>query len=597
MTSLPRLLGAGVASALAAAAALPAAPAVAAPPSSGTASIYVSLPRQGANASSTRLIERGLRAALAAHGGVAGGQRIRLVALDDADGARWSPRRVRANARRAAADPKALAYVGELNSEATAVAAPILARAGLPEMAPISTADALTRPAAGSAAATRDKTLVRPVPSDRRQAVALVSYLRRAHVRRVALVDDGALYGRSLATTVARLAPRAGIRVALRRTADRDGRGRAGLVRAVAASKPRAVLFAGSLSSGAAPLFRALHAALPRALLFGGDALAHDAFARAIGGAQRVVRLTAPSAHVDRRDPRARPLGYRPDAVTVFAYNGMTAVLDAIDRAAARADGGRPTRAAVRAALFDGTLQRGLAGPWTIDARGDSTYAVFDALRLRGGRVVEPIEQAALRELRRDRRRRDGRRTARTSGSSVTAVGGLGAILLSGMDIETALTMVQQQRSRLLDELLRDQLEAVQRRNTQIAALDARLVAVRALLGGFAADAPAQARLDATAAWSSDPDAGATAAQLAGAADPSAAELGLGAAPGAWTRGQLEAAARTLVDRIDALSGSQQLDMLRLQSLTNKRNEAFDLMTAFVKKMQDSRSSIVGSMR
>ena len=44
-------------------------------------------------------------------------------------------------------------------------------------------------------------------------------------------------------------------------------------------------------------------------------------------------------------------------------------------------------------------------------------------------------------------------------------------------------------------------------------------------------------------------------------------------------------------------SNSQQMDMLRLQSLTNKRNEAFDVMTDFVKKMQDSRSSIIGNMR
>ncbi|WJH32173.1 hypothetical protein N6H13_15585 [Paenibacillus sp. CC-CFT742] len=40
-----------------------------------------------------------------------------------------------------------------------------------------------------------------------------------------------------------------------------------------------------------------------------------------------------------------------------------------------------------------------------------------------------------------------------------------------------------------------------------------------------------------------------------------------------------------------------QMEMLRLQSLSNKRNEAFDVMTNFIKKMQDSRSSIIGNMR
>lgn len=45
------------------------------------------------------------------------------------------------------------------------------------------------------------------------------------------------------------------------------------------------------------------------------------------------------------------------------------------------------------------------------------------------------------------------------------------------------------------------------------------------------------------------------------------------------------------------LLDAQQTDMLRLQSLSNKRNEAFDVMTNFIKKMQDSRSSIIGNMR
>ena len=48
---------------------------------------------------------------------------------------------------------------------------------------------------------------------------------------------------------------------------------------------------------------------------------------------------------------------------------------------------------------------------------------------------------------------------------------------------------------------------------------------------------------------------------------------------------------------LDNLSNTQQMEMLRLQSLTGKRNEAFDVMTNFLKKMQESRSSIIGNMR
>ncbi|KPD07722.1 hypothetical protein AM501_13875 [Aneurinibacillus migulanus] len=44
-------------------------------------------------------------------------------------------------------------------------------------------------------------------------------------------------------------------------------------------------------------------------------------------------------------------------------------------------------------------------------------------------------------------------------------------------------------------------------------------------------------------------------------------------------------------------NNARQMDMLRNQSLTNKRNEAFDVMVNFIKRMAYSRSSIIGNMR
>ncbi|MCK6077751.1 hypothetical protein KZX70_23155 [Paenibacillus silvae] len=120
-------------------------------------------------------------------------------------------------------------------------------------------------------------------------------------------------------------------------------------------------------------------------------------------------------------------------------------------------------------------------------------------------------------------------------------ISSLSSVDISSMDIETAMMMVQQERSKLLESQLQSQIQVVQQRNQQIAELNAQLQA-------------AQQRGD-------------------------------------------QAAVQSLKGQIDALSNSQQMDMLRLQSLTNKRNEAFDLMTNFIKKMQDSRSSIIGNMR
>jgi hypothetical protein len=53
----------------------------------------------------------------------------------------------------------------------------------------------------------------------------------------------------------------------------------------------------------------------------------------------------------------------------------------------------------------------------------------------------------------------------------------------------------------------------------------------------------------------------------------------------------------SMKNQVDALGNTQQMEMLRLQGMTGKRNEAFDVMTNFLKKMQESRSSIIGNMR
>lgn len=563
----------------------------AATPSTGVARVYVSLPRQGKGAPSAALIAKGLRTALADHGTTAGGRRIRLVWMDDAQGARWTRKRVVANARRAAADPSAIAYVGEGNSEATALSMPIANRAGLVHLSPVSTAVDLTDPStAPRYQPTGVQTFFRPFPSDARQATALVSYVRRSGVRRVVLVDDGSLYGNGLTSAFADRAVPRGVEILGRHVADPDGRGLAALVRHVVAQRPQAVVYGGAPSSDAAKVLRALHAASPELLLFGGDALAHDGFAKGLGGAQAQVRLTSPAAHVDPRQRRGRGLGARPDVFSVFAHNGMTALLDAVDRAG---KGGAVTRASVRTAVFDGSIQRGLSGNWKIAANGDSLYGVYDALRLVRGRVMTPVEQATNAQVRRARNRKATSRAV--SGSvpdGVSTVGG--GVLIGSMDLEAALMMVQQQRTKLLDQQLAQQIQDVQNRNDQVARLNGVLAELNALQARFPAGPTATTRLETVVTAS---ELVTVRQRLDAAVLAAGVDLGLGGATGAWNRGQIDAAITKTKGLIDAAGNSQQMDMLRLQSLTNKRNEAFDVMTDFVKKMQESRSSIIGNLR
>ncbi len=142
-------------------------------------------------------------------------------------------------------------------------------------------------------------------------------------------------------------------------------------------------------------------------------------------------------------------------------------------------------------------------------------------------------------------------------GVTVGGIGGISALDIQGMDLETAMMAVQSQRANLLETQLKTQLEEVQKRNDQIAKLNQQITQLRA--------------------------------DRAKLRDPMGADLAAASA--------IDKQVETIKGQIDSMNNSQQMDMLRMQSLTNKRNEAFDLMSNFIKKMADSRSSILGNMR
>ncbi|WP_246246102.1 hypothetical protein [Paenibacillus lemnae] len=154
---------------------------------------------------------------------------------------------------------------------------------------------------------------------------------------------------------------------------------------------------------------------------------------------------------------------------------------------------------------------------------------------------------------------------------------GLNMVDLSSMDIESALMAVQQERSNLLDQQLQNQIEQMQQVNQSLAELNDIIGQFKGLTSGITEggsitiSADLAARVESNGLGNKDK------------LDYSFQEANI-----------LITEAKSLSD---AKSNSQQMDMLRLQSLSNKRNEAFETMSSFIKKMQDSRSSIIGNMR
>ena len=142
-------------------------------------------------------------------------------------------------------------------------------------------------------------------------------------------------------------------------------------------------------------------------------------------------------------------------------------------------------------------------------------------------------------------------------GANVSSISGITPMIIQGMDLESAMMAIQSQRAELLEGQLKSQIDQVQQRHQEIAKLNEQISQLRA--------------------------------ERAGLQNPNGADNARARA--------LDMQVEQIRAQIDSLNNSQQMDMLRMQSLTNKRNEAFDLMTDFIKKMQDSRSRIIGNMR
>ena len=149
-----------------------------------------------------------------------------------------------ANARRAAKDEKALAYIGDFHSSQVMATASILGEASLLQLAPVATFVGLEGP-----------TLVRLTPHDGIGARAIAGWLVEAGVRELLVVhdhDEG--YGVPVGAMCVQAARDRGVVVRSRPVWDYEERPAEDL------GEAQAVLYVGVAGSGAVALWHDLHA-------------------------------------------------------------------------------------------------------------------------------------------------------------------------------------------------------------------------------------------------------------------------------------------------------------------------------------------------
>ena len=357
----------------------------------GPLTVYLSVPAHGIDAQAAASVAAGARLALRDAHGRAGDRDLKLVQLDDSkpQSPTWDPAVVETNAARAAKDPTAIAYIGELDEGGSAVSIPVTNDAGILQISPLDGLTVLTRQQPGAVQGTGParyypngkRTFLRLVPRDALQAAALVDWAREQGGQRVAIVQDDQVFGRALAQQIAVAADRLHMPITDLAEPHDDPAGFDDFARKLAAKRPDVVIYTGLGDSTSGALLQAIRRALPGARLLGSSALAHS---QPTPPGLPDIELLSPLLPAREYGPRARRVIKRVTtsvrgggAEALYGYEAMRVVIDSI--AAVGADGG--DRAAVARAALTPRSRVSVIGPFRTLATGDVSPTRFAAYR------------------------------------------------------------------------------------------------------------------------------------------------------------------------------------------------------------------------
>jgi branched-chain amino acid transport system substrate-binding protein len=368
----------------------------------GTLTVYSSLPLQGASRPQSEDVIRGIRLALKQKGNKCGDFNINYESLDDATAAagKWEAGQTSANARKAAQDENAIAYIGEFNSGASAISIPTTNEAGLLQVSPANTHMGLTKAGAGAEPGEPDKyyptgerTYGRVVPIDTIQGAAQAQWMKDEGVTSVYILDDAEVYGKGVAATTKDAAEKLGIEIAGEDSWDGKASNYRALASKIRDSGADAVFTGGIIDNNGPQLYKDLNAAMPDAKLFGPDGMATVDFTAEIPAkVQAQTYLTAPTLAPEELPPAGQQF-YKDyeaeygepqneiDPYAVYGYEAMAVVCDAI------AQGG-DDKAAVIDAFFATKDRESPLGTYSIDPDGDTTLSDYGGYRAEGGKLV-----------------------------------------------------------------------------------------------------------------------------------------------------------------------------------------------------------------
>jgi branched-chain amino acid transport system substrate-binding protein len=379
----------------------------------GTVDIYSSLPLQGASKDQTAAMVQGMKLALAQARNKAGTATVKYTSLDDstAQAGNWDPQQTASNARKAAQDKKAVAYIGEFNSGASVISVPILNQVGLAQISPANTYVGLTTSEPGSVKGepqkyypTGKRTYARIVPRDSIQAAALVTQMKSDGCTKVAVANDKETYGAGLATLLQLKAKAIGVNVISNTPIQKDAPNFRSYAQKIKGEGADCFVFSGVTANGSIQINKDVGAALPNAKLYGPDGICESGFTNpskkgipaALGKRFKctvaTLNLNSYPGGRDFLDAfKAKYGNANPDPYAIYGYEAMKLVLDTIKAAGSAGT----TKDGVLAQLFKTKDRQSVLGSYSIDKNGDTTLTDYGLYKV--GPDGNPTYEATIK--------------------------------------------------------------------------------------------------------------------------------------------------------------------------------------------------------
>jgi branched-chain amino acid transport system substrate-binding protein len=348
-----------------------------------------------------------IKLCLADFGNAAGGFALEYEALDDGSAANnGGPDQAKEteNVNRVVSDVDCMVYMATYNSGMAKIAIPITNEAGMAQISYANTYPGLTKPIEGVTEEgepdlyypTGKRNYMRVCPADDIQGGAQAQWAFNEMGRTKAYVlHDQSLYGKGVAQVFRLEFEKLGGEIVGFEGYDPKASDYQSLMTSVADAAPDTVNVGATVDNNAAKLLQDMRSLMGEEVIFiGPDGLINEAFVQGAGDAaegayltfagytpDELVKLGGPGADYVARITEI--LGHSPDAYAVYSYETTVAVIQSLDRVAAK------DRAAILDDLFatEGFVSL-LGGTWSFTENGDTDSAIIGLAQVQGGVIT-----------------------------------------------------------------------------------------------------------------------------------------------------------------------------------------------------------------